>query len=112
MYIEIHYRIYVLILLVHIYLIYLPHPLVDVSIPRPDEKSIMTYLVSYYHYFTKLKHEATGGKRLNKVHTYTIIHTSVLYVSMYVCIYVCMYVLECISVYLRIYTYIHTYVSM
>ena len=41
---------------------------VDVSVPRPDEKSIMTYLVSYYHYFTKLKHEATGGKRLNKVH--------------------------------------------
>ena len=39
----------------------------DVSVPRPDEKSIMTYLVSYYHYFTKLKHEATGGKRLNKV---------------------------------------------
>ena len=46
---------------------------VDVSVPRPDEKSIMTYLVSYYHYFTKLKHEATGGKRLNKVHTYIII---------------------------------------
>ena len=41
----------------------------DVSVPRPDEKSIMTYLVSYYHYFTKLKHEATGGKRLNKVCT-------------------------------------------
>ena len=41
--------------------------IVDVNIPRPDEKSIMTYLVSYYHYFTKLKHEATGGKRLNKV---------------------------------------------
>ena len=43
--------------------------ILDVSVPRPDEKSIMTYLVSYYHYFTKLKHEATGGKRLNKVCT-------------------------------------------
>jgi len=41
--------------------------LVDVSVPRPDDKSIMTYLVAYYHYFTKLKHEVTGGKRLNKV---------------------------------------------
>ncbi|XP_065894234.1 spectrin beta chain, non-erythrocytic 1-like isoform X3 [Dysidea avara] len=39
----------------------------DVSVPRPDDKSIMTYLVAYYHYFTKLKHEVTGGKRLNKV---------------------------------------------
>ena len=45
--------------------------LLDVSVPRPDDKSIMTYLVAYYHYFTKLKHEVTGGKRLNKVRTNT-----------------------------------------
>ena len=39
----------------------------DVDVPRPDDKSIMTYLVSYYHYFSKMKAEETGGRRLNKV---------------------------------------------
>ena len=41
----------------------------DVDTPRPDDKSIMTYLVSYYHYFSKMKAEETGGRRLNKVGT-------------------------------------------
>jgi len=27
----------------------------------------MTYLVSYYNYFSKMKAEETGGRRLNKV---------------------------------------------
>ena len=40
---------------------------VDVDCQRPDEKSVMTYLVSYYHYFSKMKAEETGGRRLNKV---------------------------------------------
>jgi spectrin beta len=39
----------------------------DVDVPRPDDKSIMTYLVTYYHYFSKMKAEETGGRRLNKI---------------------------------------------
>ena len=39
----------------------------DVDVPRPDDRSIMTYIVTYYHYFSKLKAEETGGRRLNKV---------------------------------------------
>ncbi len=39
----------------------------DVDTIRPDDKSIMTYLVAYYHYFSKMKAEETGGRRLNKV---------------------------------------------
>ena len=32
----------------------------DVDVPRPDEKSIMTYVAAYYHYFAKMKSEMTG----------------------------------------------------
>ena len=39
----------------------------DVDVPRPDEKSIMTYVASYYHYFAKMKSEMTGTKRVAKV---------------------------------------------
>lgn len=37
----------------------------DVS--RPDDKSIMTYVSMYYHYFAKQKSELTGAKRIGKV---------------------------------------------
>lgn len=42
---------------------------VDVDVERPDEKVIITYVASYYHYFAKMKSEMTGGKRIAKVRT-------------------------------------------
>jgi len=39
----------------------------DVCVEAPDEKSIITYVVTYYHYFSKLKQETTQGKRIAKV---------------------------------------------
>ncbi|GMR59132.1 hypothetical protein PMAYCL1PPCAC_29327 [Pristionchus mayeri] len=39
----------------------------DVNVDQPDEKSIITYVVTYYHYFNKLKQENIQGKRIGKV---------------------------------------------
>ncbi|XP_059087816.1 spectrin beta chain-like isoform X3 [Tigriopus californicus] len=39
----------------------------DVNVEMPDEKSIITYVVTYYHYFSKLKQETVQGKRIAKV---------------------------------------------
>uniref|UniRef100_A0A4W3GVM7 Spectrin beta chain n=1 Tax=Callorhinchus milii TaxID=7868 RepID=A0A4W3GVM7_CALMI len=39
----------------------------DVSVDHPDEKSIITYVVTYYHYFSKMKALAVEGKRIGKV---------------------------------------------
>ncbi|XP_032820091.1 spectrin beta chain, non-erythrocytic 1-like isoform X1 [Petromyzon marinus] len=39
----------------------------DVSVDQPDEKSIITYVVSFYHYFSKMKALAVEGKRIGKV---------------------------------------------
>ncbi|KAL0168749.1 hypothetical protein M9458_036971, partial [Cirrhinus mrigala] len=38
-----------------------------VNTENPDEKSIITYVVSYYHYFSKMKALIVEGKRIGKV---------------------------------------------
>lgn len=43
----------------------------DVNTENPDEKSIITYVVSYYHYFSKMKALIVEGKRVGKVKKYT-----------------------------------------
>lgn len=42
----------------------------DIDVDRPDEKSIITYVSSYYHTFAKMKNEAVGGKRIGKIVDY------------------------------------------
>ncbi|XP_048831695.1 spectrin beta chain, erythrocytic isoform X1 [Brienomyrus brachyistius] len=39
----------------------------DVFTENPDEKSIITYVVAFYHYFSKMKALAVEGKRAGKV---------------------------------------------
>uniref|UniRef100_A0A8C4N5U4 Spectrin beta chain n=1 Tax=Eptatretus burgeri TaxID=7764 RepID=A0A8C4N5U4_EPTBU len=39
----------------------------DISVDQPDEKSIITYVVTFYHYFSKMKALAVEGKRIGKV---------------------------------------------
>jgi len=41
--------------------------LLDINVARPDEKSIMAYVVLMYQYFAKMKSGKTGEKRLTKV---------------------------------------------
>lgn len=43
----------------------------DVNTENPDEKSIITYVVSYYHYFSKMKALIVEGKRVGKVNIFT-----------------------------------------
>jgi hypothetical protein len=40
---------------------------VDVNVEYPDEKSIITYVVTYYHYFSKMKADSVQGRRVGKV---------------------------------------------
>ena len=42
-------------------------PTPDVNTENPDEKSIITYVVSFYHYFSKMKALIVEGKRIGKV---------------------------------------------
>ncbi|KAM7376448.1 hypothetical protein PAMP_006181 [Pampus punctatissimus] len=39
----------------------------DMVVPHPDEKSIMTYVSLYYHYFSKMKQGQTVQKRIAKI---------------------------------------------
>ena len=39
----------------------------DIAVDKPDEKSILTYVSSFYHVFAKMKNEAVGGKRIGKI---------------------------------------------
>lgn len=47
-------------------------PLTDVFTENPDEKSIITYVVAFYHYFSKMKVLAVEGKRVGKVPSYAV----------------------------------------
>lgn len=39
----------------------------DIFVEYPDEKSIITYVVTYYHYFSKMKAETVQGRRIGNV---------------------------------------------
>ncbi|KAL9901308.1 spectrin beta chain, non-erythrocytic 5 kst isoform 1-T1 [Glossina fuscipes fuscipes] len=39
----------------------------DVDSSRPDEKSILTYVASYYHTFARMKNEQKSGKRIANI---------------------------------------------
>src|SRR5687768_5019119 len=41
----------------------------DIDTARPDEKSVLTYVASYYHTFARMKNEMKGGKRIANVNT-------------------------------------------
>jgi len=49
----------------------MPSYVSDVNVEYPDEKSIITYVVTYYHYFSKMKADSVQGRRVGKV---TICH--------------------------------------
>ena len=64
---------------------------------NPDEKSIITYVVAFYHYFSKMKALAVEGKRVGKVRLAGQVCLSVsgcMCVSLCVCLYV--YVCTCV----------------
>ncbi|KAK0410555.1 hypothetical protein QR680_005192 [Steinernema hermaphroditum] len=39
----------------------------DINVAHPDEKSVITYVSLYYHYFAKQKTELTGARRVAKI---------------------------------------------
>nr|XP_026500903.1 spectrin beta chain-like isoform X1 [Vanessa tameamea] len=39
----------------------------DVDTTRPDEKSVMTYVASYYHTFARMKNEQKSGRRIANI---------------------------------------------
>ena len=43
------------------------HLFTDVMVEYPDERSVITYVVTYYHYFSKMKADSVQGRRVGKV---------------------------------------------
>nr|VZI37615.1 unnamed protein product [Spirometra erinaceieuropaei] len=39
----------------------------DILVDKPDEKSIITYLVTYYHYFARLKADTVHARRIERI---------------------------------------------
>ncbi|OQV17845.1 Spectrin beta chain [Hypsibius exemplaris] len=39
----------------------------DVAVEYPDEKSIITYVVTYYHFFSKMRADTVHGRRIGKI---------------------------------------------
>lgn len=64
----------------YLYLVQYPIfcPTADIDVEVPDDKSIMTYVVSYYHYFSKMKSEGVRSRRIAKVWLWMCFH--ILYV--------------------------------
>ena len=56
----------------HTYIEWTMQSFTDVMMEYPDEKSIITYVVTYYHYFSKMKAESVQGRRIGKVSTSTL----------------------------------------
>ena len=48
----------------------------DVNVDFPDEKSVMTYVAAYYHYFAKMKTVEVSGSRIGKVRQFVSCITS------------------------------------
>lgn len=53
----------------------------DIMVAHPDEKSIMTYVSLYYHYFSRMKQGRTIQKRLARVGFSTNINTAALHTT-------------------------------
>lgn len=51
----------------------------DIVVSHPDEKSIMTYVSLYYHYFSKMKQGKTIQKRIAKVSYSNTCHEIVIF---------------------------------
>ena len=44
------------------------------NVDYPDEKSIMTYIATYYQYFSKMKQVEVSGSRIQKVEIYSCLY--------------------------------------
>ena len=49
----------------------------DIDTVRPDEKSVITYVASFYHTFARMKNEMKGGRRIaNVIVAASLLHSS------------------------------------